>query len=190
VKKRLPLKPKDPSLSPKELEVLVRRKLEALKKKAKAHRKRHEETPPPTVEVIQHTNVPDPKIVKTYTLIQRTETGARLKKADGTIVKVSGKKYLRLKKKGLIIKPPPPKPERKLPKSVRRAQPPKGFHAILCGDDRVTIMDTMNDENTDILAYHHRMGRTMHLLVKDLRPRDSVTEAINFLRTIKRTLKE
>lgn len=181
---------KDDSLTPEELEVFARRKLDAVKRKAKAHRKRYEENPPAEVAVVEHTNVPTVKEAKSYTLIQRNDKGTKLKKPDGTIVKVSTKRYLKLKKKGLIVVPPPPKPERKLPKSVRRAQTPRGFHAILCGDDRVTIVDLMNNDAKDVKAYHHRMGTTLHLLTQDLRPKDNVVEAIRYLRTIKDKLKE
>ena len=121
-----------------------------------------------------------------YTLIKKFVKNDRmlykLKRSDGKIVFKPGIKFLKLKRRGLVIIPPPPVEYPKLPKHIRKAVPPKDFFGIRCGEDRVQIVSIMGEK--DLLCWHGRLECNMHLLRKDLHPKGAVDNAIAFLKSI------
>lgn len=139
-------------------------------------------------DYVEHTNIEAPKPKTLYKLLKKYEKKGKLlckliRMSDAEIVRVPLKLFLKYKRKGKIYEKAKPKEIPPLPKRIRQAVSPDEFFAIRCGEDRVQIV-SMSADCQDLLCWHGRLNCTMHLRRDDLHPKEKVTEAINFLKSI------
>lgn len=105
---------------------------------------------------------------------------------DDSLLQVTFKKFLRMKRKGKVH-PEEVKVSNEitpLPDHIRKATPPQDFFGIRCGEDRVQIMSLLCNDGSELLCWHGRLHCSLHLKAADLHPKPAVAQAIAFLKSI------
>lgn len=170
----------------------LKRRLARMKEDAKKFSKKHKEDPAYSDIIIPKGKIKVKtkpiKIKKTYEVLDRVEIDGwpmfKLKRnTDGKTKVVNVAKFRKLQKKGKITGfVPAPRVNQKF----QHARTPRGHFAIQCGAEgyRVDIVYSISKDWKDLMCYHHKFQRMMHLKREDLYPKENVDEAILFLQRL------